>query len=226
VLIGGALLLPWGLTTSSIQNPDFCICHVHTNIHASTTEVNLTKDCHSLPPHAPHIAFLPFTSRVLLFHCLLRSRNLNPLHKYVLCVVLWSVGRKDNNEPKTEPKIVVSYHNACVWIYGACLQLESNLELIYLFSSHWYIRCVCWWTNNHNLIFNQITWICQYRKRNKIHCKIVTAKVSTDTYCRFVQNCLRTSETSVDNYFTRQYIPEDNSEHHTRRRENLKSHVL
>jgi hypothetical protein len=28
----------------------------------------------------------------------------------------------------------------------------------------------------------------------------------------------------VDNHFTRQYIPEDNSEHHTRRRENLKSH--
>jgi hypothetical protein len=35
---------------------------------------------------------------------------------------------------------------------------------------------------------------------------------------------VRTSETSVDNYFTRQYIPEDNSEHHTCRRENLKSH--
>jgi hypothetical protein len=33
-----------------------------------------------------------------------------------------------------------------------------------------------------------------------------------------------TSETSVDNNFTRQYIPEDNSEHHTRHRENLKSH--
>jgi hypothetical protein len=29
-----------------------------------------------------------------------------------------------------------------------------------------------------------------------------------------------TSETSVENHFTRQYIPEDNSEHHTRRREN------
>jgi hypothetical protein len=29
---------------------------------------------------------------------------------------------------------------------------------------------------------------------------------------------------TVDNYFTRQYIPKDNSEHHTRRRENLKSH--
>jgi hypothetical protein len=29
---------------------------------------------------------------------------------------------------------------------------------------------------------------------------------------------------SVDNYFTWQYIPEDNSEIHTRRRENLKSH--
>jgi hypothetical protein len=31
----------------------------------------------------------------------------------------------------------------------------------------------------------------------------------------------RTSVTSVDNYFTRQYIPEDKSELHTRRRENL-----
>jgi hypothetical protein len=30
----------------------------------------------------------------------------------------------------------------------------------------------------------------------------------------------------VDNYFTQQYIPEDNSEHHTRRRENLKSHIV
>jgi heme/copper-type cytochrome/quinol oxidase subunit 4 len=30
----------------------------------------------------------------------------------------------------------------------------------------------------------------------------------------------------VDNHFTRQYIPDDNSEHHTRRRENLKSHML
>jgi hypothetical protein len=34
---------------------------------------------------------------------------------------------------------------------------------------------------------------------------------------------VRTSETSVDNHFTRQYNPEDNSEHYTRRRENLKS---
>jgi hypothetical protein len=32
--------------------------------------------------------------------------------------------------------------------------------------------------------------------------------------------------TSVDNHFTLQYIPEDNSEHHTRRRENLKSHII
>jgi hypothetical protein len=47
-----------------------------------------------------------------------------------------------------------------------------------------------------------------------------------------VQNCflmmeaVRTFETSVDNYFTPQYIPENNSELHTRRRENLKSHML
>jgi hypothetical protein len=37
---------------------------------------------------------------------------------------------------------------------------------------------------------------------------------------------VRTSETSVDNHFTRQYIPEDNFEHHTRRRENLKSQII
>jgi hypothetical protein len=36
---------------------------------------------------------------------------------------------------------------------------------------------------------------------------------------------VRTSETLVDNHFTRQYNPEDSSEHHTRRRENLKSHI-
>jgi hypothetical protein len=41
--------------------------------------------------------------------------------------------------------------------------------------------------------------------------------------CKMMMEAVRTSETSVDNYFTRQYIPEDNSEHHTRRRENLKS---
>jgi hypothetical protein len=36
----------------------------------------------------------------------------------------------------------------------------------------------------------------------------------------------RTSETSVDNYFTRQYNPEDKSEFQNRRRENLKSHTV
>jgi hypothetical protein len=40
-----------------------------------------------------------------------------------------------------------------------------------------------------------------------------------------MMEAVRTSETSVDNYFTRQYIPEDNSDH-TRRRENLKSHIV
>jgi hypothetical protein len=39
-----------------------------------------------------------------------------------------------------------------------------------------------------------------------------------------MMEAVRTSEKSVDNYFTRQYIPEDNSELHTQRRENLKSH--
>jgi hypothetical protein len=40
-----------------------------------------------------------------------------------------------------------------------------------------------------------------------------------------VMEAARVSETSVDNYFTLHYIPEDKSELHTRRRENLKSHI-
>jgi len=41
-----------------------------------------------------------------------------------------------------------------------------------------------------------------------------------------MMEAVRTSETSVDNHFTRQYNPEDSSEHHTRRRENLKSYTV
>jgi hypothetical protein len=44
------------------------------------------------------------------------------------------------------------------------------------------------------------------------------------SYSSLMMEAARTSETSVDNYFTRKFIPEDNSELHTRRRENLKSH--
>jgi hypothetical protein len=41
-----------------------------------------------------------------------------------------------------------------------------------------------------------------------------------------MREAARTSETSVDNYFTRQKIPEDKSELHTRCRENLKFHNI
>jgi hypothetical protein len=41
-----------------------------------------------------------------------------------------------------------------------------------------------------------------------------------------MMEAVRISETSIDNYFTRQYIAEDEFELHTRRRENLKSHNL
>jgi len=41
-----------------------------------------------------------------------------------------------------------------------------------------------------------------------------------------MMEAVRTSETSVDNHSIRQYNPEDSSEHHTRRRENLKSHIV
>jgi hypothetical protein len=48
----------------------------------------------------------------------------------------------------------------------------------------------------------------------------------TSAYSSVMTEAVRTSETSVDIHFTRQYNPEDSSEHHTRRRENLKSHIV
>jgi hypothetical protein len=58
-----------------------------------------------------------------------------------------------------------------------------------------------------------------------VFCDILPCKMIVDRRFRGME-VLRTSETSVDNQFTRQYIPEDNSKHHTRRRENLKSHKI
>jgi hypothetical protein len=62
-----------------------------------------------------------------------------------------------------------------------------------------------------------------------IYCrvKLLSTDVSDVRTAYFlIVEAVRASETSVDNHFTRQYIPEDNSEHHTHRRENLKSHML
>jgi hypothetical protein len=50
-------------------------------------------------------------------------------------------------------------------------------------------------------------------------------KIIADRLIALMMEAARTSETSIDNYFTRQYIPEDKSELHTRRRENLRSHI-
>jgi hypothetical protein len=52
-----------------------------------------------------------------------------------------------------------------------------------------------------------------------------SSDLDRNIHSSLMMEAVRTSETSVDNHFTRQYIPEDNSEHHTRRRENLKSHM-
>jgi hypothetical protein len=65
---------------------------------------------------------------------------------------------------------------------------------------------------------------------DELPCKIIVDRRFRGTYCLHHQGSLmmeavRTSETSLENYFTRQYIPEDNSELLIRRRENLKSHI-
>jgi hypothetical protein len=84
----------------------------------------------------------------------------------------------------------------------------------------------------------------QKKKVNIIKNKsTINSDLSSGMYCRVKQlstdvsevraasiialmmEAARISETSVDNYFTRQYIPEDKCELHTRRRENLKPHI-
>jgi hypothetical protein len=61
-------------------------------------------------------------------------------------------------------------------------------------------------------------------------CKIIADRRFRGKCCLYYQALMmeaaRTSETSVGNYFTWQYNPEDKSELHTRRRENFKSHIV
>jgi hypothetical protein len=68
-------------------------------------------------------------------------------------------------------------------------------------------------------------WQCCSELSSGIYCRVkwLSTNVS-EVRSSLMMEAVRTSETSVDNHFTRQYIPEDNSEHHTRCRENLKSH--
>jgi hypothetical protein len=55
------------------------------------------------------------------------------------------------------------------------------------------------------VLFRAVFWVI-------LPCKMIVDRRFRGTYC-------------LDNHFTRQYNPEDSSEHHTRRRENLKSHT-
>jgi hypothetical protein len=57
-------------------------------------------------------------------------------------------------------------------------------------------------------------------------CKMIVDRRFRDDHSSLMMEAERTTETSVDKNFTRQFTPEDNSEHHTRRRENLKSHII
>jgi hypothetical protein len=65
-------------------------------------------------------------------------------------------------------------------------------------------------------------------KSSGMYCRVLNwmlTEVSEVRAASIMMETARTSETSVDNHFTRQYNPEDSSEHHTRRRENLKIHL-
>jgi hypothetical protein len=84
-------------------------------------------------------------------------------------------------------------------------------------------------TDKFRLTCNTPTNIKIYYKNTLIKHYWSCSELSSGKYCRvkwssLMMEAVRTYETSVDNHFTRQYIPEDNSDH-TRRRDNLKSHT-
>jgi hypothetical protein len=65
----------------------------------------------------------------------------------------------------------------------------------------------------------QAMWDFKFSRR-----RVWYSELSSGMYCRvkwlstdvsLMMEAVRTSETSVDNHFTRQYIPEDSSEHRT-----------
>jgi hypothetical protein len=65
-----------------------------------TAEENLTKNCHSVPSHAPHSSFPLFRSPCTSISPSSFSKS-NPFILRLACAVLWSVGRADKIEPKT-----------------------------------------------------------------------------------------------------------------------------
>jgi hypothetical protein len=80
----------------------------------------------------------------------------------------------------------------------------------------------CWCSELSSGLYCRVKWLSTDVS------EVRTASIIRDEYFTFsslMMEAVRTSETSVDNQFTRQYNPKDSSEHHTRRRENLKSHI-
>jgi hypothetical protein len=67
------------------------------------------------------------------------------------------------------------------------------------------------------MLFRAVFWVV-------LLFKMIVDRRFRGTYC--LQHPGLMNGTSVENLFTRQYNPEDSSEHHTRRRENLKSHTV
>jgi hypothetical protein len=88
---------------------------------------------------------------------------------------------------------------------------------------------------NLNYLFLPNTSSLCFSLRKRLHCITIQtnlrcSELSSGMYCRVKWLSTDVSEVRTasiirdESHFTRQYIPEDNSEHHTLRRENLKSH--
>jgi hypothetical protein len=103
---------------------------------------------------------------------------------------------------------------------------DLNLHSWIIWNQH-HVECCCFEICSFNNVFNSASyngWQACLHIMNIMYIYHHLSEISSSHGGEYdVHSCLlgslvmeavRTSETSVDNHFTRQYIPEDNSEHH------------
>jgi hypothetical protein len=95
------------------------------------------------------------------------------------------------------------------------LRLYDKLPIKYEMWDLKFSRRRVWCSELSSGIYWRVKWLST---------DVSEVRTASIIHSSLMMEAVLTSETSVDNHFTRQYIPEDHSEHHTRRHENLKSH--
>jgi hypothetical protein len=123
----GARPVLWGFTARSIQSTNFRTCHIHTNNHASSNEVNPTKGCHPIPSYASHDHFSLSLLQYPHFSVACTHRIL-VIYIYTCSVpfaVPWDRSIKTNPKHNWK-KNIISYHSASLTICAVLYSRKAN----------------------------------------------------------------------------------------------------